>query len=107
MVVGLLAACASSILDGEHARTGAVLTALPDTATVELFFEGKTQPASYSDVGQVTSRAFVLEKALEELKRQARALGASGVIGVTYERKFSVDYLQDLYFAKGTAVVIK
>ena len=106
-VVIALAGCASSILEGEHARTGPVLTALPSTAAVELFMEGKVPPTPYTEIGQVTSRGYVLEKVLEELRNQARALGANGVIGVTYETKLSVEYLEDLYFSKGTAVAIQ
>jgi uncharacterized protein YbjQ (UPF0145 family) len=47
----------------------------------------------------------VLEKGIDELKKQARKLGADAVINVRYERKFSVDYLQDLYFITGDAVI--
>ena len=103
----LLGGCASSILEGEHARTGTTLAALPSGAVVELFMEGKLPATPYAEVGQVTSRGYVLDKTLEELRSQARALGANGIIGLTYERKFSADYLQDLYFAKGTAVAIR
>lgn len=101
-----ISGCASAILDGEHARTGPVLTPLPPTSNVEMVMKGEPPPKSYREAGQVTSRAYVLDKAFEECRRQARALRANAVVEVSYERRFSTDYLQDIYFVKGTAATI-
>jgi uncharacterized protein YbjQ (UPF0145 family) len=74
---------------------------------VELFMGGKLPATPYTEVGRVTSRGYVLDKSLAELRSQTQAPGANGVIGETYARKFSADYLRDWYFAKGTAVAIR
>ena len=44
---------------------------------------------------------------MNELKKQARELGADAITNINYERRFSVDYLQDIYFIDGDAVVWK
>jgi len=61
----------------------------------------------YEEIGLVFSRAWVFEKGLEELKNQARKLGADAVVKIKYERKMSLDYLQDLYYFEGKAVIWK
>jgi uncharacterized protein YbjQ (UPF0145 family) len=49
----------------------------------------------------VTARAWLLDKALEAAKQEANKLGANAIVNVKYERRFSVDFLQDLHFLTG------
>lgn len=81
------------------------LVAKTHDAPIDIYFSDKELPRKVTEVGRVLSRAWVLEKGIEELKKQARKLGADAIIHVRYERKFSVDYLQDLYFITGNAVI--
>ena len=100
--------CASSIVDGESARTSGMT--FPPKGTnfpVELLFLDSTIQRKYIRIGKVFSKAYVFNKGIEELKNQARKLGAEAVINVKHNRKMSVDYLQDLYFIEGDAIVWK
>jgi hypothetical protein len=98
--------CASSIVDGEYIRTSPTkLTSKPPNANIEIYFSDKSPPYKWHEIGKIVIRAYVLEKGIERLKQEARKLGADAVINVKYERKLSVDYLQDLYFIIGDAVV--
>lgn len=104
----LLVGCASSIVDGEGIRTTTeVLAPKPKDSAVEVFFSGSVLTRSQKEIGRVSARAYVLEKGVEELKNNARRLGADAVVNVRYERRFSADYLQDLYFITGEAIVWK
>jgi len=103
-----LLGCASSIVDGEGIRTSAeVLAPKPQGSTIEVYFSGKVPSRSAVEVGRVSARAWVLEKGIDALKDNARKLGADAITNVRYERRFSADYLQDLYFLDGDAVVWK
>jgi len=100
--------CASSIVDGEGLRTSSsVLAPKAQDSTVEVYFSGKSPSRAFVEVGRVSARAYVLEKGVDVLKEQARKLGADAVTNLTYERRFSADYLQDLYFLDAEAVVWK
>jgi len=55
----------------------------------------------------VTARAWLLDKGLEAATQEEKKLGANAIVNVKYERRFSVDYFQDLCFIDGTAVVWK
>lgn len=100
--------CASSIVDGEGIRTSDyVLAPKPKDFVVEVYFDGKGPSRLFAEVGRVSARAWVLEKGIESLKDNARQLGADAITNVRYERRFSADYLQDLYFLDGEAVVWK
>ena len=104
----ILAGCASSIVDGEYLRTSETnYPPKPETIPIEVFLSGKSPSRETIDIGRVSARSYVLEKGLDELKTQARRLGAEAITNVTYERKMSVDYLQDLYFLNGDAVIYK
>ena len=103
-----LMGCASLIVEGEYIRTSSVvLSEKPGDYPIDIYISDDLLEKEYRIVGRVNSRAWKLEKGIDELKRQARKLGADGVIEVDYERKFSVDYLQDLYIINGKAVVWK
>jgi len=105
MLVSLLG-CASSIVDGEYLRTSPTIYPLKsDSAIVEVFLSGKSANRKTVDIGKVSARAYVLEKGIDELREQAKELGADAITNVSYERKFSMDYLQDLYFIDGDAVI--
>jgi hypothetical protein len=94
--------CASSIVEGEHIKTSTTyLAPKKPNAIIEIYFPGKHPVRKWHEVGKIVSRAYVLEKGVEQLKQEARKLGADAVINVRYERKLSVDYLQDLYFITG------
>ena len=104
----LLISCASSIADGEFVRTSSRnYTPKAKGAVIEIYLTGKSPERETMEIGRVTSRAWVLEKGMNELRNQARELGADAIINISYERKFSIDYLQDLYFLNGEAVVWK
>ena len=105
---GLLFGCASSIVDGEGIRTSnTVLSPKPESVAIEIYFSGKNPERPRSEIGRVSSRAWVLDKGINALKENARKLGADAVTNIRYERRFSADYLQDLYFVDGDAVVWK
>ena len=72
-----------------------------------IYFSDKKPERPAAEIGRVSARAWVLEKGINELKSQARKIGADAIINITYERKFSFDYLQDLYFLNGEAVIWK
>ncbi|MDP1691369.1 MAG: hypothetical protein Q8L49_05340 [Burkholderiaceae bacterium] len=102
----ILLGCASSIVDGEGIRTSSeVLAPKPKDSPIEIFFSGNAPTRPGKEIGRVSARAWVLEKGVEELKNNARELGADAVVNVRYERRFSADYLQDLYFIDGEAIV--
>ena len=104
----VLSGCASSIVDGEGIRTSSdVLAPKPKNSSVEVLFSGTAPTRPSKEIGRVTARAWVLEKGIEELKNNARKLGADAVVNVRYDRRFSADYLQDLYFIDGAAIVWK
>ena len=103
-----LLGCASSIVDGEHMKTSSIsFPPKSNTDAVDVYLSEKEPQRETIDIGIVTSRAWVLETGINELKTQARKLGADAIVHVVYERKFSADYLQDLYFINGEAVVWK
>jgi hypothetical protein len=101
-----LASCSSSIVSSEAIRTSSAVSqqSLPNKP-IDIYFVDTAPPRSSTEVGRVSARAWLLEKGVEAIKQEARILGADAVINVKYERRFSADYLQDLYFIDGTAVV--
>ena len=104
----LLSGCASSIVNGEYLRTSQInYPPKQETTPVDVFLSGKSPNREAIDIGRVSARAYVLEKGMDELKTQARKLGADAITNVSYERKLSMDYLQDLYFLDGEAVIYK
>jgi hypothetical protein len=50
------------------------------------------------------SESMVAGKMYFAIKHETVKLGAVAVVNVKYERRFNVDYLQDLYFIDGVAV---
>ena len=104
-----LCGCASSIVTGEYIKTGSLKSSktVVNEEEIGIYFANQNVNRKYREVGRVLSRSYVLEKRLKELKKQAVKLGANAIISVKYERKFSVDYLQDLYFLEGIAIVWK
>lgn len=108
VLVGLLNGCASSIVDSEGIRTSnIVLSPKPENTTIAIYLSGKNPERQYSEIGRVSARAWVLEKGINALKEEARKLGADAITNIKYERRFSADYLQDLYFIDGDAVLWK
>ena len=108
LISGFFLGCASSIVDGEYIKTSSItLTPKEKGAVIDIYFSDKKPEGPTAEIGRVSARAWVLEKGINELKSQARKIGADAIINVTYERKFSVDYLQDLYFISGQAVIWK
>jgi len=106
-VTAFISGCASWIVEGEHFKTrndynGEIK---PDHSQIKVFFKDDPPPRKYTKVGKALSRAWAFEKGINELKKQANLLGADAVIDVTFTRKFSVDYLQDLYLINGNAVI--
>ena len=100
--------CASAIVDGEHIKTSSnTLTPKEKDAVIDIYLSDKKPERLVKEVGRVSARAWVLEKGINELKIQARKIGADAIVNITYERRFSVDYLQDLYFLNGEAVIWK
>jgi len=100
--------CASSIVKGEGVRTSSSSLKSRDSGSeISLFMADSKVDRPYEEIGLVFSRAWVFEKGLEELKNQARKLGADAVIKIKYERKMSLDYLLDLYHLEGKAVIWK
>jgi hypothetical protein len=100
--------CASSIVHGEKYKTSTMdIRAKSIGDPIDIYFNGQTPNEEFTVVGKVVARSYVLERGMEELKHQARELGADGIINVKYERKFSVDYLQDLYNINGDAIILK
>ena len=107
ITVIFLASCSSSIVSSEAIRTSsAVSQQSASNKTVDIVFADTAPQRSSTEVGRVSARAWLLEKGIEAIKQEARKLGADAVINVKYERRFSADYLQDLYFIDGIAVVI-
>ena len=108
IILGFFCGCASSIVDGEYIRTSSSPSAPKESdAVIDIYFSDKKPTRPVAEIGRVSARAWVLEKGINELKLQARKIGADAIINITYERKFSVDYLQDLYFLNGEAVILK
>lgn len=106
LISGFFFGCASSIVDGEYIKTSSsTLTPKEKDAVINIYFSDKKPERSATEVGRVSARAWVLEKGINELKIQTRKIGADAIINITYERRFSVDYLQDLYFLNGEAVI--
>lgn len=100
--------CASWIVEGEGIRTsGEVIPPKPKDAEIEIYFSGKNPKRGVEEIGRVSARAWVLEKGVNALRENALQLGADAILNVKYERRFSVDYLQDLYYIDGEAVVWK
>lgn len=101
-----LSSCSSSIVSSEAIRTSSgVSQQSSPNKPIDIVFADTAPPRSSTEVGRVSARAWLLEKGIEAIKQEARKLGADAVINVKYERRFSADYLQDLYFIDGTAVV--
>lgn len=108
LVVCSLLGCASSIVDSERVRTSNdVLRPKPKSTVIEIYFSGKNPDRPVTEIGRVSARAWVLEKGINALKANARQLGADAITNIKYERRFSADYLQDLYFIDGDAVIWK
>lgn len=107
-IIMMLMGCASSaIVHGESIKTTSEIIE-PKSADepVGILFHAHNQPArKYTIVGKIVVRSYLLKKGIDELKDQARKLGADAVIDVEYELKFSGDYLQDLYNITGDAVI--
>lgn len=100
-----ISCCASAIVDGEHVRTSSTThPAKAESAPVDLFFDNEAPDKNAVETGRVSARAYVLDKGLEEVRKQVRELGGDAATGLAYERKFSADYLQDLCFIDGKAV---
>lgn len=101
-----LASCSSSIVSSEAIRTSSTVSQQSSLdKPIDIVFADTAPSRSSTEVGRVSARAWLLEKGIEAIKQEARKLGADAVINVKYERRFSADYLQDLYFIDGTAVV--
>lgn len=93
-------------MNGERFKTTSMdIKPKSKSAPIDLYFINQVLSRKYTVVGKVVARSWLLEKGMEELKNQARELGADAVIDVKYERKFSVDYLQDLFDISGDAVI--
>ena len=108
LISGFFFGCASAIVDGEHIKTSSnTLTPKEKDAVIDIYLSDKKPERPAKEVGRVSARAWVLEKGINELKIQARKIGADAIVNITYERRFSVDYLQDLYFLNGEAVIWK
>jgi uncharacterized protein YbjQ (UPF0145 family) len=106
ITVIFLASCSSSIVSSEAIRTSSAVSQQSATnKNIDIVFVDTAPQRSSTEVGRVSSRAWLLEKGIEAIKQEALKLGADGVINVKYERRLSADYLQDLYFIDGTAVV--
>jgi len=104
----ILLSCASSIIDGEYIRTSSESYPPKERdVAIDVYLSGNSPDHETIDLGRVTARAWKLEKGMNELKKQARELGADAITNIIYERRFSVDYLQDIYFIDGDAVVWK
>ncbi len=104
----IVSGCVSSIVDGESLRTSnTTYEPKADSASIELFFAGQEPSGEVEIIGKVNARAHVLEKGMAELKEQARNLGADAITNIDYERRFSADYMQDLFFINGDAVIFK
>ena len=101
-----LSSCSSSIVSSEAIRTSSAVSQQSTTnKNIDIVFVDTAPKFASTEVGRVSARAWLLEKGIEAIKQEARKLGADAVINVKYERRFSADYLQDLYFIDGTAVV--
>ena len=101
-----LASCSLSIVSSEGLRTSSTVAQLSTSnKPIDIVFADTVPKFASTEVGRVSARAWLLEKGMEAIKNEARKLGADAVINVKYERRFSADYLQDLYFIDGTAVV--
>jgi hypothetical protein len=102
-----IASCASSIVESEGIRTNvATVNSSSTNTSIAVYFADKPPSQAYEEVGWVTARAWLLDKGMEAVKQEAKKLGANAIVNVKYERRFSVDYLQDLYFIDGTAVIL-
>ena len=108
IAMSFLIGCASSIVHGEKYKTSPMdINAKSTEDPIDIYFTEQLPNHEFTIIGKVIARSYVLEKGMEELKHQARELGADGIINIKYERKFSVDYLQDLYNIYGDAVIWK
>jgi len=80
-VVLITLGCASTIVTGEGVRTSlTVLKSKASDSEVSIFMIDSNIDRPYEEIGLVFSRAWVFEKGLEELKNQARKLGADAVV---------------------------
>ena len=86
-----LISCASSIIDGEYVRISSEsYTPKDKNAIIEIYLAGKTPKLETINIGRVAARAWKLEKGMNELKKQARELGADAITNIIYERRFSL-----------------
>ena len=107
IVATMLVGCASSIVKGEYSRlTTSSLSKKPDTFEVPILIATPVDK-NVEVVALVTARAYVLDKAIAELRRQARLAGVDALIDFKQERKVSVDYLQDLYYVEAKGVIYR
>ncbi len=79
----------------------------PKGAQIEIYSAWLRPPHLFMIIGKVTARSDEPKKAMEELKDQARELGADGIINIKYERRFSINYSRYLYNIDGDAVIWK
>lgn len=109
---GWLSGCAASVADAEPAKPATVVLkpiykTKPDTAVIDLYYSGSSPDRPAQEIGFVSARALELDKGIEVLKGKARLIGADAIIEIRHERRYSSDYLRDLYFIDGKAVVYK
>ena len=105
-----LSSCTSSIVGGELARLSSIRSPKPETFEVPIL-SATPNTESAEVIAIVTARAYVLDKAVTELKKQARLAGADALVEFKQERRMSVrmsvDYLQDLYFLEAKAIAFR
>jgi len=106
-ILAVFTSCASSIVSGEFSRlSSASVSPKPELFDVPVL-SSLPQERSAEVIAIVTARAYILDKAIVELKRQARLAGADALIEFKQERKVSVDYLQDLYYVEAKAIIFQ
>ena len=104
----LITSCASSILESESIRTNtATVNSSSSNTSTAVYFSDKPPKQAYEEVGRVTASALFLDKGIEAAKKEVKKLGANAIVNVKCERRFNVDFLQDLYLIDGTAALWK
>ena len=102
-----LIGCASSINDSQFTSfTDSEFTPKAKEFSVPII-DDKSSIDGYEVIGLATAKAYLLEVAIKDLKKESRQAGADALIDFKYEQKMSVDYLQDLFFVEAKAIIYK
>ena len=99
--------CASSINESQYTNfTDSEFEPKPDDFSVQII-DDKSKIKKHKIIGLATAKAYLLDVAIKDLKKEAKEAGADALIDFKYERRVSADYLQDLFFVEAKAILFE